>query len=147
MTPPENAIDHVDLGNPESEQAHNLQASPTSGTHAEAGLTRRYTFQGVPDAYFQFDLEVEPGQPFALRAIETYDGPQRKDYEIYVNGTLVHERDHRRTATGHGTVTFQIVVSAELAGPDGGVTVRFQEDSRGANHDPSIADVCAVPLD
>jgi hypothetical protein len=140
-------MDHVDLGNPTSEQAHNLVASPTSGTNVEAGLTRRYTFHGVAGAYFEFDLEVEPGQPFALRAIETYDNPQRKDYEIYVNGALVHERDYQRAATGQGTITFQIVVAAEHVGPDGVVSVRFQEDPLGANYDPSIADVWAIPLD
>jgi hypothetical protein len=72
VTPPETAMDHVDLGNPTSEQAHDLVASPTSGTNVEAGLTRRYTYHGVAGAYFEFDLEVEPGQLFALRAIETY---------------------------------------------------------------------------
>jgi alpha-L-rhamnosidase len=147
VTPPDEAIGHVDLGNPESEQAHNLQASPTSGTNVEAGLTRRYTFQGEAGAYFEFDLAVEAGQAFALRAIETYNGPQRKDYEIYVNGVLVHERDHRRTEQEEGTVTFQIVVDGDVVGSDGVATIRFQEDALGANHDPSIADVWAIPLD
>lgn len=147
VTPPDAPTDHVDLGNPASEQEHNLVASPTSGTNVEAGLTRRYTFHGVAGAYFEFDLEVEPDRPFALRAIETYDNPQRKDYEIYVNGALVHERDYQRTATGQGTITFQIVVPAEYASPDGTVRVRFQEDPLGANYDPSIADVWSIPLD
>lgn len=145
-TPPARYHDHVDAGEPASEQAHNLQASPTSGANVEAGLTRRYSYRGVAGAWFQYDMAVAPGEPFVIRVIETYDGPQRKDYEVLVNGAVVHQRDHVRTASGHGTVTYQVLVGAEHATGDT-VTVRFAEDPEGRNYDPSVADVWTLPLD
>jgi alpha-L-rhamnosidase len=145
-TPPAGALDQVDLGDGPSEQAHHLSASPTSGTNVEAGLTRRYTHQGVAGAYFEFDLAVTPGQAFVLRAVETYDQPQIKDYEIYVNGVLVHSRSYQRTASGEGTVSYQVLVDRADLTTAGTVRVRFQEDAGGRNYDPSIADVWSMPV-
>jgi hypothetical protein len=143
--PPSGAVDHVDLGDGASEQAHRLTASAQSGTNTEAGLTRRYTLQGVAGGYFEFDLAVPPGKPFVLRAVETYNQPQIKDYDIRVDGVLIHPRSYRRTATGEGTVTYQVLVDRPDLTADGSVRVRFAEDADGRNYDPSIADVWSVP--
>lgn len=144
VNPPEVVIDHVDLGNAASEAAHGLTASPASGTSIEAGMTRRYTDTTVPGGWFEFDLEVPVGEPFILRAIETYDGPQLKDYEVLIDGEVVHTRRHRRTASGHGTVTYQFIVDAPEATADGVVRVRFADTDEG--YDPSIADVWSSPV-
>jgi alpha-L-rhamnosidase len=144
--PPAGATDHADLGDGASEQAHHLTASAASGTNTEAGKTRRYTQQGVAGGYFEFDLAVEPGRPFVLRAVETYNQAQIKDYDILVDGVLVHSRAHQRTAGGEGTVSYQILVDRAGLTTDGTVRVRFQEDAEGRNYDPSIADVWTLPV-
>jgi hypothetical protein len=141
--PPAPVLDHVDLGDPASEQAHNLTASEHSGTSVEAGLTRRYTHVNYPGGWFEFDLVVEPGKPFILRAIETYDQAQLKEYDVLVDGVVAHSRSYRRTVGGAGTVTYQFVVDLPQATSDGLVRVRFQHT--GTAYDPSIADVWAMP--
>ncbi|BEL04251.1 hypothetical protein Q0Z83_024420 [Actinoplanes sichuanensis] len=143
--PPPGAVDHADLGDGTSEQAHRLTASATSGTNTEAGKTRRYTQQGVAGAHFEFDLAVTPGKPFILRVVETYNQAQIKDYDILIDGVLLHSRSHRRTAGGEGTVGYQILVDRADLTSDGTVRVRFQEDTDGRNYDPSIADVWSLP--
>ena len=95
--------------------------------------------------YFEFDLKVTPGKPFVLRAVETYNQPQIKDYDIHVDGVLIHPRSYRRTAAGEGTVAYQVLVHRADLTADGTVRVRFEEDSEGRNYDPSIADVWSVP--
>ncbi len=142
--PPAAAYDHIDLGDPTSERAHNLAASTHSGTNTEAGLTRRYTNVTYPGGWFEFDLTVEAGQPFVLRAIETYDQAQLKDYDVLVDGVVVHARAFRRTAGGAGTVTYQFVVDRPDLTADGKVRVRFLDTGEG--YDPSIADVWAIPV-
>ncbi|MFE9204419.1 family 78 glycoside hydrolase catalytic domain [Micromonospora sp. NPDC007230] len=142
--PPAGAYDHVDLGDAASEQAHHLTASTHSGTNTEAGLTRRYTNVSYPDGWFEFDLAVAPGEPFVLRAVETYDQAQLKDYEIVVDGVVAHARSWRRTAGGAGTVSYQFVVDLPDATRDGVVRVRFRDTGDG--YDPSIADVWSAPL-
>ena len=144
--PPAGAVDHADLGDGASEQAHQLKASATSGTNTEAGRTRRYTQQGVAGGYFEFDLAVTPGQPFVLRAVETYNQAQTKDYDVLVDGALVHARAYQRTAGGEGAVSYQILVDRADLTTDGTVRVRFQEDAEGQNYDPSIADVWSLPV-
>jgi hypothetical protein len=141
--PPAGALDHVDLGNGASESAHGLTASPASGTNVEAGLTRRYTNAAQPGGWFEHDLRVSAGEPFVVRAIETYNGPQLKTYDVLIDGKKVLERAHRRTASGHGSLSFQFVVDEPELTQDGVVRVRFQDT--GADHDPSIADVWSVP--
>ena len=141
--PPAVVLDHVDLGDPTSEQAHHLAASTHSGTNTEAGLTRRYTNVSYPDGWFEFDLAVTPGKPFVLRAVETYDQAQLKDYEVLVDGAVVHTRVYRRTAGGVGTVSYQFVVDRPEATQDGVVRVRFRD--MGEGYDPSIADVWTMP--
>ena len=81
-----------------------------------------------------------------LRAVETYNQPQIKDYEICVNGVLVHSRSYHRTASGEGTVSYQVLVDRADLTTAGTVRVRFQEDAGGRNYDPSIADVWSVPV-
>ena len=142
--PPAGILDHVDLGNAASESAHGLTASAASGTNVEAGLTRRYTNAGQPGGWFEHDLAVTPGQPFVLRAIETYDAPAFKTYDVLVDGTTVELRRYRRTTAGAGTVTYQFVVDLPAATADGRVRIRWQDV--GADHDPSIADVWATRL-
>ncbi|MFI6263848.1 family 78 glycoside hydrolase catalytic domain [Micromonospora sp. NPDC051006] len=142
--PPPGAYDHVDLGDAASEQAHRLAASQYSGTNSEAGLTRRYTDVTRPGGWFEFDLAVAPGQPFLLRAVETYDQPQLKDYEVVVDGVVAQARSWRRTAGGAGTVSYQLVVDLPDATRDGVVRVRFRDGGDG--YDPSIADVWSVAV-
>ena len=139
------ALDHIDLGVAASEQAHGLTASSSSGTSSEAGLTRRYAGHLTPFSHFAFDLAVEPGKPFVLRAVETYDRAQTKRYKIYVDGEEVVLRTHRRTA-GAGTETYELVVPAALAAADGTVRVTFENQDDAAYYDPSIADVWTRPL-
>jgi alpha-L-rhamnosidase len=144
--PPPGAVDHADLGDGASEQAHNLKASAASGTNTEAGRTRRYTQQGVAGGYFEFDLAVTPGRPFVLRTVETYNQAQIKDYDVLIDGVSVHSRSYQRTAGGEGTVSYQILVERTDLTTDGTVRVRFQEDAEGRNYDPSIADVWSMPV-
>jgi alpha-L-rhamnosidase len=142
--PPVSSYDHIDIGEAQSEKSHNLTASAGTGTSVEAGLTRRYTGYGVANGYFQFNMKVEPGKPFIIRAIETYDREQIKDYYILVNGVKVYSRENHTTSGG--TVTYQFVVDDLSLTQSGNVTVRFQEDEEGRNYDPSIADVWTMPM-
>jgi hypothetical protein len=142
--PPTQLYDHVDVGEQVSEQQHNVQFSSTSGANVEEGLTRRYVRNGIANGYFQYDMTVEPGKPFIIRAIETYDRAQTKDYYVVVNGNKVHSRVN--ATKSKGLVTYQVVVDDISLSKDGKVTVRFQEDEEGRNYDPSIADVWTMPL-
>ncbi|PJJ65139.1 family 78 glycoside hydrolase catalytic domain [Compostimonas suwonensis] len=136
--------DHVDLGDATSEQAHNLTASSKSGTNTEAGLTRRYANQTDDNSHFEFDTAVVPGQPFMIRAIETYDKAQTKKYEIFVDDVLVTERLFTHTG-GLGTETYEILVPASFA-TDSTVRVRMQFGDDQSFYDPSIADVWTLPV-
>ncbi len=129
-------LDHVDLGVAASEQAHNLTASPSSGTSTEAGLTRRYAGHLTPFSQFQFDLAVTPGAAFVLRVVETYDRAQTKRYKVYVDDREVHLRTFSRG--GGGTETYELLVPAVTADK---VRVRFENQDDPAFYDPSIADV------
>jgi alpha-L-rhamnosidase len=142
--PPSTTYDHVDLGEATSEQAHHLTASEHSGTNVEAGLTRRYTNVSFPGGWFETDLAVQPGEPFLLRAVETYDGAKTKDYDISVDGTVVQAHSVRRTEGGAGTLTYQLVVDLPAASADGLVRVRFTDT--GTDYDPSIADLWSAPV-
>ena len=143
-TPPDNSTDHVDLGNGESENAHDLVASEHSATSPEAGLTRRYTHASYPDGWFEFNLDVPDNGPFVIRAIETFDGAKRKTYDVEADGEVVLEQDLVRSEQGEGTVAYQFVVDEDDLTSDGAVRLRFQDT--GADYDPSIADVWAVPI-
>lgn len=143
--PPAASYDHIDVGEPQSERNHNLTASAGSGTSLEAGLTRRYTNYGVANGFFEFTMKIEPGKPFIIRAIETYDREQIKDYYIFVNGQKVYSREYH--STGGGTVTYQFAVDDPALLESGTVRIRFQEDEEGRNYDPSIADVWTMPIE
>ncbi|WP_330467904.1 hypothetical protein [Micromonospora zamorensis] len=106
-------------------------------------MTRRYTDVTRPGGWFEFDLAVKAGEPFALRSVETYDGAQLKDYQVIVDGVVAHTRSWQRTAGGPGTVSYQFVVNLPDATRDGVVRVRYQDS--GTGYDPSIADVWAMP--
>ncbi|SDT43619.1 NPCBM-associated, NEW3 domain of alpha-galactosidase [Paenibacillaceae bacterium GAS479] len=142
--PPASFIDHVDVGNTQSEQAHNVKFSAKSGANVEEGLTRRYVYRGDANGYFEFDMAIEPGQPFMIRAIETYDMAQLKDYYVLVNGKKVHSRANE--TSGRGTATYQFVVDDAALLQADKVIVRFQEDEEGRNYDPSIADIWTMPF-
>lgn len=144
-TPPESYTDHVDFGESASESAHAVAASPSSGTSVEAGLTRRYSGVTSPGSYFQFTGEVTPGKPFILRAIETYDQAQIKDYDISVNGTKVGTRVYERTAGGAGTVIYQLLIPDDgTLTSTGKVTIRMTYIGTTGRYDPSIADAWLI---
>ena len=142
---PADAIDYADLGNAASEAAHKVTAAPSSGTSVEAGRSRRYSGMFVPGSWFEFDLGITAGKPFLMRLVETYDSAQVKNYEVQVNGTVVHRRlnDHK---AGAGLETYQFLVddAALLTGPT--VRVRVQFNDQAAGYDPSLADVWSLPL-
>ncbi|WP_022891046.1 family 78 glycoside hydrolase catalytic domain [Agromyces subbeticus] len=139
------AFDHVDLGNTASETAHALTASARSGTNTEAGLTRRYANREDPDGFFEFDLAVTPGEPFLVRTIETFDRAQTKEYDVFVNGELVHQRFYEHTG-GLGTVAYQFVVDDVALTETGTVRIRFQNNETGRNYDASLADLWSLPV-
>ncbi|MEV0489996.1 OmpL47-type beta-barrel domain-containing protein [Streptomyces atratus] len=151
-TPPTGAaLDHVDFGIPESETAHALQAAPNSGTNVEAGLTRRYANQGYPGSWFSAEVAVEPGKPFILRNIETFDQARTKKYPVYVDGHLIRTQVVEHEAAGMGTETYDLLVDdPEVLANDGTVRVRYEFPSGPERtFDPSIADlwVLAVSAD
>lgn len=135
--------DHVDLGVAASEQAHALTASPSSGTSVEAGLTRRYAGHLTDFSHFELDVAVVPGEPFLLRATETYDRTQTKRYKVYVDDEEVFLRQFAQN--GAGTQTYQLLVPAEHATADT-VRVRFETQDDHSYYDPSIADVWTLPV-
>lgn len=136
-------VDHVDLGLAQSERSHGLTASEHSGTSSEAGLTRRYTHTSYPGGWFEFDVAVPAGEPFVVRAVETFDGARQKTYDVSADGATVFEQRYARTAGGAGTMTFQFLVEPSDATADGTVRLRFQDVDGG--YDPSIADVWVMP--
>ncbi|WP_020391692.1 family 78 glycoside hydrolase catalytic domain [Kribbella catacumbae] len=141
---PTNAIDYVDLGEAASETAHSLTAAPSSGMTVESGRTRRYAGMAVPGAWFEFDLGIKAGQPFVMRLVETYDKAQVKDYEVLVNGTVVKHREMRKA--GGGLETYQFVVDDPALLTDPSVRVRIRHNATASGHDPSLADVWALPI-
>jgi hypothetical protein len=146
VTPPPAAavLDHVDFGDNASESAPALQASPSSGTNVEAGLTRRYANSGNPGAWYSVQLAVPDGKPFVLRDIETFDGARTKKYNVYVDGTLVKTQLVPRSETGQGTKTYDALIDdpAVLAGDGGSVRVEFEYPMDASGFfDPSIADL------
>ncbi|WP_205471071.1 family 78 glycoside hydrolase catalytic domain [Nocardioides sp. SYSU D00038] len=149
VPPTGEVVDHVDFGNGTSEGAHQLQASPSSGTSSEAGYTRRYANAGVPGSWYSVLLDVPAGAPFVLRSIETFNGPTTKKYHVSVDGVLVKTQLVPRTETGDGTKVHDVLVGgAALAGTaDGEARVRFEFPADAAGfHDPSLADTWVLPV-
>lgn len=148
-TPPTGAaLDHVDFGVPESESAHALQAAPNSGTNVEAGLTRRYANQGYPGSWFSAEVAVEPGEPFILRNIETFDQARTKKYPVYVDGHLVRTQVVEHEAAGMGTQTYDLLVDdPQVLANDGTVRVKYEFPSGPERtFDPSIADLWVLAV-
>ncbi|GAB3936590.1 alpha-L-rhamnosidase [Kribbella albertanoniae] len=139
----EGASDYVDLGEAASEGAHRVTAAPSSGTGVEAGRTRRYSGLQVPGSWFEFDLRIQAGQPFVLRLVETFDQAQVKDYEVRINGVLVHHRVNNRSKGGLDTYQFPVDDPALLTGST--VRVRIQHNAAASGYDPSLADVWVLP--
>lgn len=137
-------VDHVDLGLSASERSHGLAASEHSGTSIEAGLTRRYTHTSFPGGWFEFDVAVPVGEPFVVRAVETFDGARAKTYDVSADGVTVLEQRYVRTEAGTGTMTYQFLVDDADITTDGTVRLRFQDVDGG--YDPSIADVWILPV-
>lgn len=140
--PPASYEDYIDLGDNASESAHNVTSTGNGGTSVEAGRTRRYSGSTVVGAAFTFDMKVTPNQPFVLRAVETYDGPQTKSYDILVNGTLVASRLHSETKGG--LVRFQQLVSDPSLTSSGTVSITMRYNGQ-AGYDPSISDAWTLP--
>ncbi|WP_438354333.1 family 78 glycoside hydrolase catalytic domain [Microbacterium sp. CJ88] len=138
------SFDYVDLGVAASERAHALTASANSGTSTEAGLTRRYTHSSYPGGWFEMDVAVPAGQPFVVRARETFDGARTKTYDVLADGVRVFSQGYTRSASGEGVMEYQFVVDDPTITADGTVRLRFQ-DVDGA-YDPSIADVWILPV-
>ncbi|TYL49820.1 Bacterial alpha-L-rhamnosidase [Nocardioides sp. BGMRC 2183] len=149
-TPPTTeAVDHVDFGDSASEQAHALQASPSSGTSTEAGYTRRYSHANNPGSWYSVELAVPTDAPFVLRHIETYDGARTKKYEVYLDDQLVKTQIVPRAESGAGIKVHDILVDdPALFSEDGSVRVKYQYPAEGASgfHDPSLADVWVLPV-
>ncbi len=150
--PPTGAIvDHVDLGDSASENAHGIQASSSSGTSVEAGLTRRYSHSAFPGSWFSVTVDVPAGKPFILRNVETFDKVVTKDYDIYVDGVLVRTQLVPRTEGGQGIKVYDALIDhPSLVGNDGNVRIRFEFPADGSSQgDPSLADVwvLGVPED
>lgn len=149
--PPAGALDHVDFGNNESETAHALMASPSSGTNTEAGYTRRYSHSANPGSWYSVELDVPAGEPFVLRNIETFDGARTKKYNVYVDDVLVKTQLVPRVEAGMGIKVYDALVSdPDVIANDGNVRVKFEYPmDAGGFFDPSIADtwVLAVPAD
>ncbi|TBN58270.1 alfa-L-rhamnosidase [Glaciihabitans arcticus] len=139
---PADVIDWVDLGDATAESTRAIQQSGTSGTTLEAGLSRRYSGASTPGSWFSFTINVNQGQPFILRATETYDGIATKKYDVKVNGTVVHARQN--TSKGAGIETYDVLVPASAA-TSGTVRVEMRFTSLPGFHDPSIADVWTLP--
>ena len=142
---PTDAIDYADLGDAAAETAHKVTAAPSSGTSVEAGRTRRYSGMFVPGSWFEFDLGITAGKPFLMRVVETYDGPQVKDYTLLVNGKAVHHRLISHQTAG-GLETFQFLVDDPTLLDASTVRVRAQFNDTAAGYDPSIADVWSLPV-
>ena len=138
--------DYVDLGNAASETAHALTTSSRSGANVEAGRTRRYADRTDPAGFIQFTAKIQQGQPFLIQAVDTFDGPQRKVYDISVNGTVVNRHDFTRTASGAGLATYQVLVDDPALLTGGTVTIRFSNEPSGVYYDPSLSDVWVTPV-
>lgn len=141
-------LDHVDFGDATSETAHALATSPSSGTNVEAGVTRRYSFRDSPGSWFSAEVKVTPNEPFILRNLETFDGPWTKKYNIYVDDVLVKNYSLKRTETGQGSKTYQVLIDdpAVLAN-DGTVRIKYEFPvGNAAFYDPSIADTWVLPV-
>lgn len=139
----EGAIDHVDLGESSSEGTHAVTAAPSSGTGIEAGRTRRYSGLQVPGSWFEFNLRIQPGQPFVMRLVETFDHAQVKDYEVRINGVVAHHRVNNRSSGGLDSYQFRVDDPALLTGST--VRVRIQHNATASGYDPSLSDVWALP--
>jgi alpha-L-rhamnosidase len=151
--PPSTSLDHIDFGETTSENAHALQASPSSGIAMEAGLTRRYSNSGTPGSWFSAEVDVPAGAPFVLRSVDTYYAPVNKKYDVYVDGVLVHSHLLPRTEAGAGFKVYDVLVDdPTVLANDGTVRVRYEYPlgtTVADGFDPSIADlwVLAVPAD
>jgi alpha-L-rhamnosidase len=150
-TPPAESVDHVDFGDTASEGAHAIQASSSSGTSSEAGLTRRYAHSQFPGSWFSAAVDVPRGQAFALRLRETFDGAKTKEFTLYADDVLVGRYEVPRTDGGNGWLAHQIIVdSDEVMAQTGDGTVRlkfeFPTDAAAGHFDPSIADAWIVEV-
>lgn len=145
--PSATAVDHVDFGDAGSETAHALQASPSSGTNVEAGLTRRYANSASPGAWYSVQVDVPAGQAFVLRAVETFDGPRTKKYHVYVDDVRVRTQLVPRAETGAGSTVYDALVDRPDLTGDGSVRVRFEYPVDAAGFfDPSLADLWVLPV-
>ncbi|WP_244930969.1 family 78 glycoside hydrolase catalytic domain [Nocardioides sp. W7] len=149
--PPAAFVDHVDFGDPGSENAHGILASSSSGTNTEAGLTRRYAHSNFPGSWYSVTVDVPQGEPFILRNVETFDAARSKKYDVFVDGVRVKTQLVPRTEGGQGIKVYDALVDdPAVLENDGNVRIRYEYPLDAAGfHDPSIADtwVLEVPGD
>lgn len=147
-TPPAVSTDHVDFGNSASENAHQVQSAPNSGTSSEAGLTRRYANSQHPGSWFSALVDVPEGQPFGVRMRETFDGARTKEMNLYVDDVPVGRYTVRRTQGGLGWLAHDLLVddpAALAATADGKARIRIEFPTDATDYDPSVADLWVVP--
>lgn len=142
-------LDHVDFGNAASESAHALQAAAHSGTSPnEAGLTRRYAHSSYPGSWYSAEYAVEPGKPFLLRNLETFDGARTKKYNIWVDDVLVTQVQVPRGESGEGAKAYQVLIDdPRVLENTGKVRIKFEYPADASGFwDPSIADSWVLPV-
>ncbi|WP_211229623.1 family 78 glycoside hydrolase catalytic domain [Nakamurella lactea] len=148
-TPPAAAMDTVSFGVPDSETAHQVTGSPSSGTNTEAGVPRRYSHNGYPGSWFETTMKVTPDKPFVIAVLETFSGDgsaATKDYDVIVDGSIVQHFVLTRFGTDPGTLVHQVLVPASRAAASGTVRIRFQYNSSGRGYDPSLSKAWTVPV-
>jgi DUF1680 family protein len=119
-------VDRVTIGEPESEQEHNLRAEKSSSGELRGEKWR----QAVNGGWFSYDVRVLPGQPMALLC--TYWGSDvGRTFDIFVEGTKI--------ATQTVNVNFpgdffdrEYKIPSELTRGNEKVCVRFQAPDEGA---------------
>ncbi|MBD3915141.1 family 78 glycoside hydrolase catalytic domain [Nocardioides hwasunensis] len=147
-TPPTTFTDHVDFGDPTSENAHDLQAHPRSGINSEAGLTRRYANSLYPGSWFSAELDVPKGEPFGIRMRETFDGARTKEMNLYVDDVPVGRYTVERAQGGLGWLAHDLLVdspAALAATADGTARIKIEFPTDATDYDPSVADLWVVP--
>jgi DUF1680 family protein len=114
-------VDQVQIGDAESEQAHQLQGEKTGA----GGFSGRHWRHAIDGGWFSYVLKVQPGQPLELRC--TYWGSDvgNRVFDILVDDTKVatQKLDRNRPDVLYDEV---YRIPAELIQGKDNVTIRFQ---------------------
>jgi alpha-L-rhamnosidase len=132
--------DYVECGTRGSETAHNVQAHAASATGKEGGYTRRYS-TSASGTWFSYDLSV----PVNIDAVKfriryTSDGTAVRDYNLYLDGTLMEHISITPPAAG-GFIYTKTYTGLSSKTGDGKLTIKFEEENPTQNYDPSIANI------